>query len=176
MAIVRAPETSTSTFRCNYQAFLSFRGDIRKTFIDHLYSKLVQAGIRTFRDEDEIERGKRLELELSKAIQQSRISIVVLSEDYASSTWCLNEVLMILEWSRTGRNEVLPIFYDVDPSDVRKQEGSIGEAFAIHEKKYFIDEDHEIKKEWMKKIKGWKLALEELANLKGMHLQNDANG
>ncbi|KAM7506358.1 hypothetical protein LguiB_005262 [Lonicera macranthoides] len=76
MAVVRAQEASSSTFRYAYHVFLSFRGeDTRKTFTDHLYSALVQIGFRTFRDDDEIERGKRLELELRKAMQQSRISI-----------------------------------------------------------------------------------------------------
>ncbi|KAM7465625.1 hypothetical protein LguiB_013187 [Lonicera macranthoides] len=120
MAIVQAQETSSSTFRYNYQVFLSFRGeDTRKTFTDHLYTALIQAGIRTFRDDDEIERGKKLELELRKAIQHSRIAIIVFSKNYASSKWCLDEVVMILEWSRSTSSgqEVLPIFYDVDPSD-----------------------------------------------------------
>ncbi|KAM7465475.1 hypothetical protein LguiB_013037 [Lonicera macranthoides] len=120
MAIVRAQETaSSSTYRYNYQVFLSFRGkDTRKTFTDHLYIALVKAGLRTFRDDDEIERGKRLELELRKAIQVSRISIIVLSKNYASSKWCLDEVVTILEWSKSSSgHEVLPVFYDVDPSD-----------------------------------------------------------
>ncbi|KAM7518911.1 hypothetical protein LguiB_017873 [Lonicera macranthoides] len=118
MAIVRAQEASSSAFRYNYQVFLSFRGeDTRKAFTDHLYTALLQAGLRTFRDDDDIEGGKRLELELRKAIHGSRISIIVFSKNYASSKWCLDEAMMILEWSRTSGHEVLPVFYHVDPSD-----------------------------------------------------------
>ena len=36
----------------------------------------------------------------------------------------------IMQCSREKRQKVLPIFYHVDPSDVRKQTGSFGEAFA----------------------------------------------
>ncbi|KAM7461504.1 hypothetical protein LguiA_029625 [Lonicera macranthoides] len=180
MAIVRAQETaSSSTYRYNYQVFLSFRGiDTRKTFTDHLYTALVKAGLRTFRDDDEIERGKRLELELRKAIQVSRISIIVLSKNYASSKWCLDEVVTILDWSRTSSgHEVLPVFYDVDPSDVRNQRGTIGEAFARYEMELInADIDDEKKKEWVEKVKGWKVALREVANLSGMALMNQANG
>ncbi|KAM7478655.1 hypothetical protein LguiA_026868 [Lonicera macranthoides] len=178
MAIVRAQEAASLTFKYNYQVFLSFRGpDTRKTFTDHLYTALVQAGLRTFIDDNEIERGKRLELELGKAIQQSRISIIVLSKNYASSKWCLNEVLMILEWSRTRGHEVLPVFYDVNPSDVKNQTGCIGEAFASYKKELIDAEvDDEKMKEWMEKVKSWKAALEEVANLAGMVLQNQANG
>ena len=178
MAIVRAQEASSSAFRYNYKVFLSFRGeDTRKTFTDHLYTALLQAGLRTFRDDDEIERGKRLEIELRKAIHGSRISIIVFSKNYASSKWCLDEVVMILEWSRTGGHEVFPVFYHVDPSDVRKQTGSIGEAFARYEEE-FVDSERDLgmKKEWMEKLMGWKVALTEVANLTGMVLHNQVDG
>ncbi|KAM7501060.1 hypothetical protein LguiA_025474 [Lonicera macranthoides] len=164
MAVVRAQEASSSTFRYAYHVFLSFRGeDTRKTFTDHLYSALVQTGFRTFRDDDEIERGKRLELELRKAMQQSRISI---------------SLVMILKWSRSrSGHEVLLVFYDLDPSDFRNQKGSIREAFARYEKELVDAEiDDKKKKEWMEKLKGWKVALEEVANLTEMILENQANG
>ncbi|KAM7478652.1 hypothetical protein LguiA_026865 [Lonicera macranthoides] len=178
MAIVRDQETSLSTVRYNYQVFLSFNGeDTRKTFTDHLYTALIQAGLRTFRDDDEIERGKRLELELRKAIQHSRISIIVLSKNYAFSKWCLDEVVMILKWSRISSHTVLPVFYDVDPFDVRNQEGSCREAFARYEEELTNTEiDDEKKKEGIEKVKGWKAALREVANLAGMVLRHQANG
>ncbi|KAM7478669.1 hypothetical protein LguiA_026882 [Lonicera macranthoides] len=180
MAIVRAQETSSSIRRYNYQVFLNFRGeDTRKTFTDHLYTAIVQAGLRTFRDDDEIERGKRLKLELHKAIQQSRISIIVLSKNYASSRWCLDEVVMILEWSRrsSSGHEVLPVFYDVDPSDLRNQKGSIGESFARYKEELIDTEiDDEKRKEGMEKLQRWKMALEEVANLTGLVLKNQGGG
>ncbi|KAI9215660.1 hypothetical protein POPTR_T002968v4 [Populus trichocarpa] len=43
------PESSRSRPEGAYDVFLSFRGeDTRKTFTDHLYTALVQAGIHTF--------------------------------------------------------------------------------------------------------------------------------
>ncbi|CAL5398790.1 unnamed protein product [Camellia sinensis] len=88
--------------RCSYHVFWSFRGeDTRKTFTDHLYTALVHAGIHTFRDNDELERGEEIDLNLHRAIEESRISIIVLSKDYASSGWCLNELVKILELSRS---------------------------------------------------------------------------
>jgi hypothetical protein len=92
--------------------FLSFRGeDTRRKFTDHLYTALVQAGIHTFRDDDEIQRGHNIELEIQKAIQQSKISIIVFSIDYARSRWCLDELVMIMERKRTTNSIVLPVFY-----------------------------------------------------------------
>ncbi|KAB1228175.1 TMV resistance protein N [Morella rubra] len=83
--------------RWNYDVFLSFRGeDTRKSFTDHLYSALVKAGIRTFRDDDELRRGENISTELLNAIRGSRISIAVFSKGYASSRWCLDELVEIL--------------------------------------------------------------------------------
>uniref|UniRef100_A0A5B7BP45 TIR domain-containing protein n=1 Tax=Davidia involucrata TaxID=16924 RepID=A0A5B7BP45_DAVIN len=142
MDAVRAPEVSSSMSRCTYHVFLSFRGDdTSKTFTDHLYTALVHAGINTFRDDDELERGEDIESELQKAIRQSRISIILFSKDYASSKWCLNELVKILERRSIAGHNVLPIFYDVEPSQVRMQTGSFAEAFSRHEKQFQAETD-----------------------------------
>ncbi|KAL7592024.1 disease resistance protein RPV1 [Lactuca sativa] len=103
-----------------HDVFLSFRGeDTRNSFTDHLYAALERAGVRTFRDNDNIDRGQELKPEIDRAIKESRASIVVLSEKYANSRWCLDELLLILVQRRSFNHFVLPVFYHVDPSDVR---------------------------------------------------------
>ncbi|XAR64088.1 hypothetical protein NMG60_11024295 [Bertholletia excelsa] len=118
-----------------------------------------------------MQRGENIKSELQKVIKASRMSIVIFSKDYAYSTWCLDELAMILQHKRTSSDSyhVLPIFYDVDPSHVRRQMGSFKEAFDSYE---------EGKREngWGSRVDGWKAALREAADLAGMHLQNDANG
>ncbi|KAG6620944.1 hypothetical protein I3842_Q050300 [Carya illinoinensis] len=52
---------------------------------------------------------------------------------------------------------VLPIFYEVDPSDVRHQKGSFGKAFAKLKDRF----------EGNEKVLKWKAALKELANMSG---------
>ncbi|XP_052175772.1 disease resistance protein RPV1-like [Diospyros lotus] len=155
-----------------YHVFLSFRGeDTRYTFVDHLYTALTGAGFRPFRDNDEIRRGERIKLELSRAIEESRLSIVVLSRNYASSSWCLDELAMILGRRGDSGHVVLPVFYGVDPSDVRKQKGVYAEAFASHEKRFkFKLGAGKAAKEWKEKLKGWREALEEVAGLAGITL------
>ncbi|XP_052209884.1 disease resistance protein RPV1-like isoform X7 [Diospyros lotus] len=169
--------SSPSASRCSsgsYHVFLSFRGqDTRWTFADHLYTALKNAGFRTFRDDDEIQRGESIKVELRRAIEESRVSIVVFSRNYASSTWCLDELAMILGRRRRGdcAHVVLPVFYGVDPSDVRKQKGVYAEAFARHEDRFkFEVGEAEAAKEWKEKLKGWREALEEVAGLAGMPL------
>ncbi|KAM5562884.1 hypothetical protein ABKV19_017856 [Rosa sericea] len=173
MALVRSahPEASSSSNASpsisSHDVFLSFRGeDTRKTFTDHLYTAFMNAGFRTFRDDNDLQRGKNIKPELEKAIEQSRSSVIVFSKDYASSAWCLDELLMIMERRRTGDHIVLPVFYDVDPSQVRKQTGSLAKAFARHERSQSLKD----------KVKRWRAALTEAADLAGMVLQNEADG
>ncbi|XP_068345683.1 disease resistance protein RPV1-like [Pyrus communis] len=155
---------SSSSYRCTYDAFLSFRGtDTRKGFTDHLYKTLELEGIHTFRDDDEIARGANIEQELQTAIQESRVSVIVFSKDYASSRWCLNELAIIMERKRTDGHMVVPVFYDVEPSDVRKQTGSFAESFTRHEKRF---------KDEMDKVEEWRRALRDVADLGGMVLRD----
>ncbi|PRQ56759.1 putative winged helix-turn-helix DNA-binding domain, toll-like receptor [Rosa chinensis] len=159
MALSTQVRASTgSAFPWKYDVFLSFRGeDTRKGFTDHLYDKLQWRGIRTFRDDPELERGTAISPELLSAIEQSRFAIVVLSPNYASSTWCLLELSKIFECMEE-RGTILPIFYEVEPSHVRHQRGSFAEAFDEHEEKLG---------EGNKEVEGWRAALTKVANLAG---------
>ncbi|KAJ0513866.1 putative TIR domain, P-loop containing nucleoside triphosphate hydrolase [Helianthus annuus] len=160
----------------SYDVFLSFRGeDTRKTFTDHLYAALKQAGIRTFRDDDAMDRGRRLEPELKKAIRESAISIIVFSRNYASSKWCLDEVLTIIEEQErlSSKHEVVPVFYNVEPSDVRNQTGSFEEAFGGYESMIEAETDYQKKIELQEKVKAWRISLKKAGSLTGMVLANE---
>ncbi|CAI9269370.1 unnamed protein product [Lactuca saligna] len=139
--------------------FLSFSGeDTRHSFTDHLYYALRRAGISTFRDEEEIKRGEKLMPEIKRIIKESRASVVVFSENYATSTWCLDELVLILEQRTECNHFVLPVFYHVDPSDLRKHT----KTFAIEVKASSRWTDHNVNL--------WKKALKEAADLAGMVL------
>ncbi|XP_059296326.1 disease resistance protein RPV1-like isoform X1 [Lycium ferocissimum] len=145
-----------------YDVFLSCTSnDTSKAFVDHLYSTLFHVGINTFRGGDE-----QLSEVAINAIEGSIIFISILSKNYASSTRCLNELLHILELKNNSKRLVLPIFYDVDPSDVRKQSGIFAEAFARHET--CSQEEN--------KILLWKAALSKVGNLSGWDLRHVAQG
>ncbi|XP_028789255.1 toll/interleukin-1 receptor-like protein [Neltuma alba] len=103
--------SSGSTKRRKYHVFLSFRGeDTRKNFTDHLYAALKRKGLKTFRDEEELERGESINPSLIQAIEESRSAIVVLSPNYASSTWCLDELQKILQLKEKTSLQVFPYF------------------------------------------------------------------
>jgi hypothetical protein len=155
MALV---SSSSFTHQWKYDVFLSFRGeDTRNGFATYLYHALHQRGIHTFIDNN-LPVGETISAELLKTIKSSRISIIVFSENYASSTWCLDELVEIVECKNYG-TLVRPIFYKVDPSEVRNQKGKFGEALAKHEEKF---KDNKI-------VRRWREALHEVANISGWH-------
>ncbi|CAL5380087.1 unnamed protein product [Camellia sinensis] len=120
-------------------------------------------GFRTFRNDDNaMERG-----ELEKAIKDSRSFIIVFSKDYASSRRCLDELVMILECTRNFKHVILPVFYGMDPTQVRKQTGSVAEAFAGHEAQFEVEIDERNGKLRMEKVEGWRKALREVVDLGG---------
>nr|XP_043633003.1 disease resistance protein Roq1-like [Erigeron canadensis] len=154
-----------------YDAFLSFRGeDTRNNFVDHLFAALVQKGIHAFKDDKMLGGGQPISQELVKAIEESRFAVVVFSKNYANSSWCLDELSKIMECQDQmgGQKKVLPVFYHVDPSDVRKQKGDYAPAFETHEDMFKGGE--------MDKVNKWREALTAAANLSGQHILRDHGG
>ncbi|KAJ0763411.1 putative TIR domain, P-loop containing nucleoside triphosphate hydrolase [Helianthus annuus] len=149
----------------NYDVFLSFRGeDTRKSFVDHLYAALEQQGIHTYKDDKTLARGESIGPALLKAIQESRIAVIVLSKNYADSSWCLDELAHVMECMDTKGQIVMPIFYHVDPSDVRKLKRKYGEAFDKHS----VGENK-------LKVESWRKALERAGKLSGWVINDIEN-
>ncbi|EFH50122.1 predicted protein [Arabidopsis lyrata subsp. lyrata] len=149
---------SSSTRQYSYDVFPSFFGqDVRRSFLSHFLEGLKGKGIKTFVDHG-IMRSDSINSELVRAIRESRIAVVILSKNYASSSWCLNELQLILECRVTLGQTVMTIFYDVDPSDVRKQTGDFGKVF---------EETCDGKTEEEKQR--WRKALTEVAVIAGEH-------
>ena len=144
----------SSTSKWTYDVFLSFSGeDTRNTATDFLYYALQEKGIRTFKDDPNLEKGKTIRPELLKVIKESKFAVVILSKNYVSSTWCLDELEEIIDRQKKKELTVFPIFYNVEPSDVRKQIGTF--ALVEHEKQF------------KEKVETWKAALSHVANIAG---------
>ena len=147
-----ASSSTTTTPTKKYDVFLSFRGeDTRKGITSHLYKALCQKQIKAFIDNHELERGDKISPALLRAIEGSKIAVVIFSEDYASSKWCLRELVEIIRCEKI----VMPVFYKVNASDVRKQIGSFKDSFAKH------------KNESQEEVQKWREALTEASNSSG---------
>ncbi|XP_021831085.1 TMV resistance protein N-like isoform X3 [Prunus avium] len=148
---VAAVDTDIPPLQKKYDVFISFRGEeTRDGFTSHLHKALLRKNIETYMD-DRLEKGDDIGPALLKAIERSKIALVIFSEDYASSTWCLKELVHILGCKKKHGQIVIPIFYRIDPSHVRKQKST----YAL---KGSRDE-----------VANWRAALEEAANISGFY-------
>ncbi|KAL2341472.1 hypothetical protein Fmac_009412 [Flemingia macrophylla] len=141
-----------------YEVFLSFRGeDTRLNFISHLYKVLNEMKIKTFMD-DQFKKGEKISPALTKTIEDSHVSIIIFSKNYIFSKWCLDELSKIMECEKVQGQIVIPVFYNIDPSHVRKQTESYEEAFAKHGGDYRCNK--------------WRDDLIEAANISGCDSKN----
>ena len=151
------PSLSTPRLTHVYEVFVSFRGaDTRTSFTSHLFAALDRERIGVYRDDKNLPRGGEIGLELLKAIETSRIAVVVFSKNYGTSDWCLDELVKIMECKKLLNQRVLPIFYDVSQSEVLEQKGIFAEALLKG------PED---------KVNNWRAALTEAADLAGLQLE-----
>ncbi|MCH79812.1 TMV resistance protein N, partial [Trifolium medium] len=162
--------SSSSTSQWIYDVFLSFRGeDTRLNFVAHLHKALKTAGIKTFID-NQLNKGTELGPELLRAIQGSRFSIVVFSETYTESSWCLKELEHIMKCCRDYGQVVVPIFYHVDSSDVRNEMGAYRKALQETVKRRSSGEER------MRNVfSKWTSALTEVANVSGWVINDFSN-
>ncbi|XP_071697030.1 TMV resistance protein N-like [Rutidosis leptorrhynchoides] len=166
MQISNTSMASSSSGSRKYHVFLSFRGeDTRKNYVDHLYKALSDKLIHTYKDDQTLPRGDSIGPSLLNAIEESQIAVVVFSENYADSSWCLDELVHIMKCRDERGLIVIPIFYKVDPSDVRKLKGQFGTGFAKPKR------DKSIIKEEL-----WKKVIVDASNISGWEPSHIANG
>ncbi|CAA7039733.1 unnamed protein product [Microthlaspi erraticum] len=155
-----APPPSSSRI-WTHHVFPSFRGeDVRRGFLSHIQMEFQRNGITPFID-NEIKRGESIGPELVRAIKGSKIAIILISRNYASSKWCLDELVEIMKSREELGQTVMAIFYKVDPSDVKKLTGDFGKVF----KKTCAGKTKE-------DIGRWRQALAKVATIAGYHSSN----
>ncbi|XP_074357227.1 TMV resistance protein N-like isoform X2 [Apium graveolens] len=114
------------------------------------------------RDDPELRSGNTISRALPQAIRKSKVYIVVLSKNYAFSSWCLDELVEIFKCSKRMKRLIVPVFYYINPHVVRRQTESFGEAFKKHQTGYD-----------MEKVKTWRLTLNEVADISGYHISEN---
>ncbi|KAK7313173.1 hypothetical protein VNO77_37654 [Canavalia gladiata] len=140
--------------------FISFCGkDTGGSFASALYTTLTDAGVFVYRHDDSIVRkDEQISVSVLKAIEASRISIIVFSRNYADSRWCMQEMEKIMECHKTKGQKVVPVFYGVNPFDVRNQRGMFGKAFENLMRRMLAEED---------KVSSWRDAFDEACKISG---------
>ncbi|XP_055960319.1 disease resistance protein RUN1-like [Mercurialis annua] len=125
------------TCSSNYHAFLSFT-DEDINFLNQLLKQLTLKGI------------------LTNGIEEARFLVVILSETYVSSAGCLDQLVRIVDrWEINTEQVLVPIFYKLDPSDLKDQMGIVANVFAVHQMEETV------------KVQRWRDALTKVASVCG---------
>ncbi|BAT97010.1 hypothetical protein VIGAN_09035000 [Vigna angularis var. angularis] len=149
-----------------YDVVINFGGeDIGRRFLSHLHYALLQAQVKTFTSEENGQEGTKLE-EHMRAIAASKIAIIVFSKTYAESICCLIELEEIIECLKTFGQIVLPVFYEIDPLDVRDQTNDFGKALGQTANKSYSGEQLE------HALSRWSRALAIASGITGWDLRN----
>ncbi|KAB1225621.1 TMV resistance protein N [Morella rubra] len=143
-----------STKRDPLDTYLSYLGEkTHRTVTEPLYNALGEKGIHTFLSKG----GNEFSAKQRQAMHQSGINLVVFSKEYCSSLahGHLDELVEMVNLKNTRDTPLIPIFYDIDPDDVRNQTGPFAEVFDMHENKSQVD---------CEKVRQWRKALAKAAD------------
>ena len=140
---------------------------MKKTFAKSLYNNLRSIGLRAFLDEDELQRGFDFPSQIKDALGTASAHVAILSDRYAESSWCLDELVMMLD----SEAPVIPVFYGVSPSEARWTRGTNGK-YAQALQKLAEKRTHEGNLRYESDtIENWRDALSRVADISGFELQ-----
>ncbi|XP_059065266.1 disease resistance protein Roq1-like isoform X2 [Cryptomeria japonica] len=150
---------SSSSSPKQYDAFISHRGpDVKATLAKQLYKLLQERGCRAFLDREEIEGGESITSAIENAIRSSVVQIAIFSKGYAHSSWCLEELVLMLDQQPDAL--FIPVFYDVQPWELRHMDNKDSQYAAE-----FCN--HQSKARYLDKLEKWKEALKSASNISG---------
>ncbi|KAG0606662.1 hypothetical protein M758_9G158600 [Ceratodon purpureus] len=157
--VVQNQEQSLPGNLSKYDVFLNHRGpDLKKTFVSHLDAALRRAGREPFLDAKSLVKGHHAINSINEALSGVFVHVAIFSPRYAESKYCLDELCDMLE----SKKHMIPIFYDVEPENLRwpeNENGPFAKAFFRHR----MRGRHQAVERWTK-------ALREAANITGFRL------
>ncbi|XP_041001687.1 TIR-only protein-like [Juglans microcarpa x Juglans regia] len=99
-----------------HDVFISHRGpDTRRHIAGLLHDHLLMRGHRPFIDYRNLKAGDKLSEKIDTAVRDCKVGVVVFSPRYCESSYCLHELALLMEYKK----RVIPIFYNVKPSQLR---------------------------------------------------------
>ncbi|KAG6726904.1 hypothetical protein I3842_02G103000 [Carya illinoinensis] len=102
-----------------HQVFINHRGpDTQRNISGLLHDHLLRHGLRPFLDYRNLKAGEKLQEKINTAIRDCKVGVLVFSPRYCESFWCLHELALLMEYQK----RVVPIFYNVKPSQLRVED------------------------------------------------------
>ncbi|GLJ27773.1 hypothetical protein SUGI_0545080 [Cryptomeria japonica] len=112
----------------------------------------------------ELQVGDFLTPAIQSAIRSASVQIAIFSKTYAQSPWCLDELVWMLDSDPTSI-KIIPIFYDIEPSELRHVEkGAYATAFEEHRRKGRVTDE---------RVESWIKALEKVSAISGIPFRTE---
>ncbi|XP_047169402.1 disease resistance protein RPV1-like [Vigna umbellata] len=147
-----------------YDVLINFTGeDINRKFVSHLNSVLSTVGLTTFLHHHNAVKSTHIQ---EPILSHCRVAIIVFTQTYSQSAWCLNQLEQIIKWHETYFRHVMPVYYEIQPSDVRLQKGDFGKVLKATAQQTFSGEELE------HGMSRWSHALTKAANFFGWDESN----
>ncbi|WVZ16875.1 hypothetical protein V8G54_009857 [Vigna mungo] len=147
-----------------YDVLINFTGeDIHRKFVSHLNSAFSTVGLTTFLHHPNAVKSTHIQQPI---LSHCHVVIVVFTQTYSKSAWCLDQLQQIIKWHETYCRHVLPVYYEIQPSDVRLQKGDFGKALKATAQQTFSGEELE------HGMSRWNHALTKAANFFGWDESN----
>ncbi|XP_043722936.1 TIR-only protein-like [Telopea speciosissima] len=103
--------------------------DTKRNVAALLYDLFLHLKLHPFLDYKSMKPGDELEEVIETAVKDCKVGVAIFSPNYCNSKNCLHELALMMEWEK----KVIPIFYDVDTSDlVLVNEGRTYPAKQLH--------------------------------------------
>jgi len=112
------------------QAFVSYAGEDREV-AEAIARDLTQLGVPTFYDRDSLEPGDSIVDRIHEALSQADFGILVVSPEFLSKNWPQHETRQLVRDYIEGRTQLLPVWHNVTPDEVRTQQPALADIWAV---------------------------------------------
>lgn len=154
-----------------HDVFLSYYGrGTLNNFVDDILHALGRKGTSTrMVDLSIIGSGfVSLQQPIFESMEQSSMVVIVFCKSYVTTPTCLDELVKIMEFSKSvkGGLKVLPVFYGIDPLELRNSDWPFQEIQrnSLRFPNIYSEYPNE-------NVKLWRQAVAELTNIHGLQLK-----
>lgn len=109
---------AAAKFQFDWDVFVSHASEDKEPFVKQLADRLAIEGIAVWYDEFALTVGDSLRRSIDKGLSKSRYGIVVLSPRFFAKEWPQKELDGLVARERGGEKVILPIWLDLDHSEV----------------------------------------------------------
>lgn len=116
-----------------YDIFISYASEDRKSFVKPLVTELVKAGLSVWYDEFELRYGDSLRQVIEKGIRKSKYGVVVLSHHFLRKEWPQQELSAFFSRNILSNNKgLIPIWLGLSDQDIIRHTPLLADIYSLN--------------------------------------------